>query len=229
MVVFSHLGVFSLKKNFAVIALALAAVTLAGAQTPGTPQVKPPAPQTGPAPTKIAVINVQQAIMSTGDGKKAAGEMQARFNPRQETLKKMQADIQAMQDQMKKGSATMSDDAKNKLARDIENKTKSFQRDADELNADIEQENGRLMQDLGTKMQAVWEQYLPANGYAILIDVSSQQTPVLWASMSADITQEIIRLYDQAQPVTAAAPAARPPAAPAARPPAATPPAAKKK
>ena len=209
-----------MKKNFvAVSALVLAMATMATAQTPGTPLVKPPAPQaTGPAPTKIAIISVQQAIMTTGDGKKAASEMQAKFNPRQEQLKKMQADIQGMQDQMKKGSATMSDEAKARLSRDIETKTKSFQRDADELNADIEQENGRLMQDLGAKMQAVWEQYLPQNGYAILIDVSSQQTPVLWAAAAIDITPEIVKLYDQAHPVTAAP--ARPPAAPPAAPPA---------
>ena len=211
--------------NFvAVTALALGVATLASAQTPATPQVKPPAPQTsGVLPTKIAIISVQQAIMSTGDGRKAAQEMQAKFNPRQEALKKMQADIQSMQDQMKKGSATLSDDAKNKLARDIDAKTKTFQRDADELNADIEQENGRLMQDLGGKMQAVWEQYLPQNGYAILLDVGSQQTPVLWAAAAVDITPEIIKLYDQAHPVAAA------PAPAAAKPPAPVPPAPKKK
>ncbi len=199
-----------MKKNFAAVTALALGIALASAQTPSTPQVKPPAPQTpGVLPTKIAIISVQQAIMNTGDGKKAAAEMQAKFNPRQDALKKMQADIQAMQDQMKKGSATMSEEAKNKLTRDIENKTKVFQRDADELNADIEQENGRLMQDLGSKMQAVWEQYLPQNGYAILIDVSSQQTPVMWAAQAVDITPEMIRLYDQAHPV-AAAPAAAP-------------------
>jgi outer membrane protein len=204
-----------LKKNFvAVTALVLGVATLASAQTPAIPLVKPPAPQTtGVLPTKIAIISVQQAIMSTGDGRKAASEMQAKFSPRQDALKKMQADIQALQDQMKKGSATMSDEAKSKMARDIDSKTKSFQRDADELNADLEQENGRLMQDLGAKMQAVWEQYLAQNGYAILFDVSSQQTPVLWAAAAVDITPEIVKLYDQAHPVAAtAAPAPKAPA-----------------
>lgn len=214
-----------MKKNFVAVTIAaLGTALLAAAQTPGTPQVKPQAPQTtGVAPTKIAIISVQAAIMSTGDGKKAAAEMQAKFNPRQEQLKKAQADIQALQDQMKKGSATMSDEQKARLSRDIDNKTKSFQRDADELQADIEQENGRLMQDLGSKMQAVWEQYLPQNGYAILIDVSSQQTPVLWAASAVDITQEIIKLYDQAHPVSAAAAPAPKPAG------GAVPPAPKKK
>lgn len=220
-----------MKKNFVtVFAVVLGMATLASAQaqapaagTPAMPMVKPQAPPaSGVLPTKIAIINVQQAIMSTGDGRKAATEMQAKFTPRQDTLKKQQSDIQNLQDQMKKGTATMSDEAKSRLAREIDSKTKSLQRDADELNADIETENGRLMQELGGKMQAVWEQYLQQNGYAVLIDVSSQQTPVLWAAAAVDITPEIVKLYDQAHPFSAAA-------APAPRPPAPAAPPAKKK
>jgi hypothetical protein len=66
-----------------------------------------------------------------------------------------------------------------------------------------------------------------------VLDVSNQQTPVLWADPSAEITSEIIKLYDQAHPGTGgttAAPArpATPPAGTAQRPPATPPPAPKK-
>ncbi|OYW09810.1 MAG: hypothetical protein B7X34_05940, partial [Acidobacteriia bacterium 12-62-4] len=50
------------------------------------------------------------------------------------------------------------------------------------------------------------------NGFAIIIDVSSQQSPVLYAATSIDITREVVGLYDKNAP-GAAAPAA--PAAPA--------------
>jgi outer membrane protein len=208
--VFSHLGVFSLKKNFVVFpAMALGLAAMASAQAA--------------APTKVAIISVQQAILQTKDGQTASAALQAKFMPKRQQLEKKQSDIVNLQDQMKKGSATMSDEAKAKLTRDIDSRTKSFQRDADELNADIEQENGRLMQDLGGKMEAVWQQFLTQNGYAILIDVGSQQTPVLWAAAAVDVTPEIVKLYDQAHPVSASAA----PAAPAPRP--AAPPAPKKK
>jgi outer membrane protein len=217
-----------LKKNFVVVtALVLGVAGLAAAQTPGTPLVKPPATApSGPAPTKIAIINVQQAIMSTGDGRKAASEMQAKFSPRQEQLKKMQADIQGMQDQMKKGSATMSDEAKNKIARDIDSTQKSLQRDNEDFEADLQQEEGKIMQDLGQKMMDVIIKYASQNQIAVVLDVSNQQTPVLWADPSADITTEIEKLYDQAHP-SAGAPAgtAKPATPPAsqAKPPAVPP------
>jgi outer membrane protein len=50
----------------------------------------------------------------------------------------------------------------------------------------------------------------------VVLDVSNPQTPVLWAASAVDITNDIVKLYDQAYPGTAAAPAAKPAAKPAA-------------
>ena len=186
------------------------------------------------APTKVALISVQQAILQTKDGQKASADLQAKFLPRRQELEKKQASIQTLQDQMKKGSATMSEDAKAKLTRDIDSASKSFQRDTEDFDADVQQEEGRIMQDLGQKIMDVIIKYATQNGHAMVLDVSNQQTPVLWADPSADITTEIIKLYDQAHPGTgAAAPApggVKPPAglAPATPKPQVPPPASKK-
>ena len=84
------------------------------------------------------------------------------------------------------------------------------------------------MQDLGAEDDGCRHQVLPRqNGYAMVVDVSNPQTPVLWADPAVDITNEIVKLYDQAHPGTgaAAAPARPAPAKPA--PSAAKPPAKK--
>jgi outer membrane protein len=208
-----------LKKNFAVFpAVALGLAALAHAQAA--------------APTKVAIISVQQAILQTKDGQKASGELQTKFTPRRSELEKKDANIKALQDQMKKGSATMSEEAKTKIARDIDASQKSLQRDSEDFDADVQQEEGKIMQDLGQKMMDVIIKYATQNGFAVVLDVSNQQTPVLWADPSADITTEIIKLYDQAHPGTGAAPAsgtAKPAAPPTSAPkPPAAPPATKK-
>jgi outer membrane protein len=205
-----------LYKNLAVVsAVLLGVAALACAQNPpsgaaGASAAKPAAAMGAPVPTKVAILYVQNAILQSAEGKKVTGELQAKFNPRRSTLEKRQADIQAMQDQLKKGAATMSDDAKNKLARQIESDGKALQRDADDLNADAEQEQNKVFQDLFSKLNAVVAQYATQNGYAVVLDVSNQQGPIMWAAASVDITGDIVKLYDQAHPV-AAAPA--PPAA----------------
>jgi outer membrane protein len=206
------------KVVFSVLALGLAA--LATAQTPAAPAASAPpaarpAAPAGPAPTKIAIINIQQAIAATKDGRKAAAELQTKFNPRRSALEKRQADIQSMQDQLRKGSATMSEEAKLRMQHDVENNTKSLQRDAQDLNDDVDQDQGKIINEIGGKMMQVIEQYATQNGYAVVLDVSNQQTPVIWASASTEITGDIVQLYDQAHPGTGAPAAAAPkPAAP---------------
>ena len=61
------------------------------------------------------------------------------------------------------------------------------------------------------------------NGYVAILDTSAQNTPVLFASTNIDVTQDIVKLYDQAYPAKAGAPAATPPTSPSAAPSAPTP------
>ena len=199
-----------MKKNFVVFpALVLGMAAMVHAQTPA----------------KVAIIHVQNAILQSKDGQKAASELQGRFAPKKADLDKKQADIATLQDTLRKGSATMSEEAKAKLMRDIDANNKSLQRDTEDAQADLDQEQGKIMQELGNKVMAVLEKYATANGYALVLDVSNPQTPVLWASQTIDITSDIVKLYDQANPGTAA-PAGAKPAAPAPSRPAVTTPAA---
>jgi len=69
------------------------------------------------------------------------------------------------------------------------------------------------------------DRYARENGYVAILDSSAQNTPILFASTNIDITQDIVRLYDQAYPVKASAsgtgvtkPAAKPAAAAAPKP-----------
>ena len=171
----------------------------------------------------MGIIQIQNAILSTKDGQKAVGELRTRFEPKRTELEKKQANIAAMQDQLRKGSATMSEDAKKKLMRDIDQATKSLNRDTEDAQAEVEQAENKIMQELGGRIMAVMDKYAKDNGFALMIDVSNPQTPVVFAASSIDITREVIDLYDKNAPA-AAAPAAAPaakPAAPAAAKPAA--------
>jgi len=188
-------------------------------------------------PTKIAVIYLQGAIGNTKDGQKAVSELEAKTAPKKKEIDQKQSEIASMQDQLNKGANTMSDTAKNELYKNIESKKKILQRDIEDAQAELDQDQQKILQQIGTKMQAVIERYAHDHGYAMVVDVSNPQSPVFYASPSIDITKEIIELYDQSaaqlsspapavKPSGAGAPgAAAPSTPPAARPPAAVTPA----
>jgi outer membrane protein len=220
-----------LKKNLLISsALVLGATMLAQAQ--------------GTTPTKIGIIHVQAAILGTKEGKKAGEELNAKFGQRKADLEKKQAGIDQLKDQLQKGSATLSDEAKNKLMRQIDSETTALKRSTEDAQADVEQEEGKIINELGAKLYAIVEKYAKENGYSMIVDVSGQQQPIWWASDSINITNEVIGLYDKAYPgggassvtkpaPTGGAPAATRPGAgtpaPATAAPSAPPPAAPKK
>jgi outer membrane protein len=171
------------------------------------------------APTKIAVINVRNAIVATAEGKQAQAQLQSQFAPKQNELQGLQKQIEDLQRRMTDGARTLSDDEKAKMQREGELLSRRLQRGNDDLNEELNAAQGEIVDGIGRKMLEVMDRYSRENGYVAVLDTSAQGSPVVYASSSADITQEIVRLYDQAYPVkaggAAAAPASPKPAAPA--------------
>jgi len=179
---------------------------------------------------KVGVINIQSALVSTKDGQKAAGELEAKSMPKKKAIDGKQGEINNLKDQLQKGQNALSDTAKQELIRNIDVKTKSLNRDMEDAQAELDAEQQKILQDLGGRMMAVIDKYAKDNGFTLILDVSSPQTPVLFASNTIDITKDIIELYDKnaggaavkpAAPTGAAAqlPAPKPPAPATAKPP----------
>jgi outer membrane protein len=160
------------------------------------------------APVRVATIFAQNAIISTQEGQKASATLTAKFAPRRDEFTHKQAELQALRDQLKKGQATMSVEARNSLTQTIDAKNREMQRLGQDSQAALDQEEGALMQQLGDKLMAAIRDYASRNGFAVVIDVSMPNGPVLWASPAIDITNEIVKLYDQAHPMAATAPPA---------------------
>jgi outer membrane protein len=186
------------------------------------PMAKAQTPTPAGAPSKVAVIDIQAAIAQTNDGKKAGADMKTKFTPKQDELQKKQQDVEGLREQLRKGQNTLSEDVRQKMIRDIDQKTTNLKRDGDDFNQDVQTETQRIMGDLYPKMITVLNKYATENGYAVVLDYSSQQTPILFAASSVDITKDIITIYDKtssfaaptAQPKMTPPPAAPKPATP---------------
>lgn len=161
---------------------------------------------------KPAVLNVQAAILSTGEGRQSTQGLSAKYATRKQALEKRQQGIAELQGRMRSGSATMSQAAREKLMADIDAQVKTWNRDSTEFNDEVQQEEGKVMNEVGQKMLPVIEKYALEHGIFMVADVSNPQSPVIWADPSLDITNEIIKVYDLAHPPAPATPATPPPA-----------------
>jgi outer membrane protein len=178
-----------------------------------------PAQSTSPAQGKIGVINIQAAIANTAEGKKVFADLQKTYQPRQQELQRLQQEIQAIQDQLTKQAATLSEDEQGRLSREAEEKQKQLKRSSEDAQNDFNHDRDEAINKLGKKMVNVINDYASQNGFTLVLD--DAQIPIYYASKDIEITAEIVKRYDAANPVAEAAPPAKPathPAAPASTP-----------
>lgn len=216
----------NLKIHAMVFALALTLAASASALAQG-------APANAPAGNKVGIVNIQDAIANTNEGKKELDALQQRFSPKQAELKTQNDEVENLKKQLQAQSDKLSEDERNNRVKSIEVKQKALQRNFEDAQNEFQQAEQEVVNRLGKKMLDVLEKYAKNNGYSMVLDVSNPQTPVLYASPGSNITKELVDAYNAEVPV--AAPAAKPaagnpprPAGTATRPPAGSAPTPKK-
>ena len=184
------------------------------------------APAAGaPTGVKVGIVSIQDAIANTNEGKKELEALQQKFSPRQAALQAQNDEVENLKKQLQAQGDKLSDDERSNRVRVASEKQKTLQRNYEDFQNEVQQAEQEILNRLGKKMLEVLEKYAKDNGYAVVMDVSSPQTPVLYAHPGTVITRGLIDAYNAASPVTppAAKPAAnapRPSGAAAARPPA---------
>ena len=152
---------------------------------------------------KVAVINIQTAITGTNEGKQAAADLQTKYNPRQAELDQTRKQIEDLQTRLRNGATTLSDEEKARLAQEGDRLTRSYQRKQQEFQEDGNEDQREIVDRIGRKMLDVIDKYSKQDGYAVVFDISAQNTPVVYAANQIDITQDIVKLYDEAYPAKA--------------------------
>src|SRR5262245_60285423 len=215
-----------------VLVLSVAALSQANGAAPATTAAPAPA---AAGPMKIAVIDIQTAIIATNEGQRDFNALNTKFDPKRNELQGANKEIEDLRKQLQAQDGKLNDDARGALVKSIEQKQKVLQRNSEDAQNEYQQQQNEIVQRILTKMAPVVRKYATENGVSLLIDTSNPwpQGPVLWARESVDITKPVVEAYNAqsgvpapAKPATGAGagPAAKP-AAPGARPaaPSATP------
>lgn len=171
---------------------------------------------------KIAVLDIQAAIMNTAEGKQAAAEVQSSFAARQAELDGIQKQVEEIGKKLQAGTNTLNDEEKNRLSRQGDLLQHQWQSKKDQYTYEANAASNEILERIGRKVEDVVARYCTENKIDLVVDSSGQTNPVLYRSPQSDITTEIVKLYDQQFPVKAGAatPAPKPTTPPATNPPA---------
>ena len=190
----------------------------------GISAVRAQSPAAGsPAGNKVGIVSIQDAIANTNEGKKELEALQQKFAPRQAALQTQNDELENMKKQLQAQGDKLSDEERNTRVRTASEKQKTLQRSAEDFQNEVQTAEQEILNRLGKKMLDVLEKYARDNGYAVVMDVSNPQTPVLYANPGTNITKNLIDAYNAQSPAAAPAPkpaATKPAGAAASRPPA---------
>ena len=154
-----------------------------------------PTPASG---SKIATINVEQAIFACNEGQRDFEVLSKKLEPKQTELKNMNDEVENLKKQLNTSGANLSEDARNNLVKQIEQKQKNLERTVQDARDDAQSQQNEIAQRILQKMAPVIVKFAGDKGFGVIVDTSNPwpQGPVLWAAPSVDITKAIVDLYN---------------------------------
>src|SRR5579862_5115146 len=201
--------------KYSVIGLVWASVTLM-AQAPAA------------IPTRICVVNLQSAMLTTKDGQAAAEDFRTKFQePEEKKLQAKQQEMSELNDKLQRGANTMSQTAQDDMKRTLDKKNTEYKRAVEDYQFDRDEMQRKMLDDLSAKMQTVIARFAQENACAIFLDVTNPNSGIMWIADQVDVTRQIVESYDKTQPTAGTSPAKlpassiKPPATTPAKPPAA--------
>jgi outer membrane protein len=175
-------------------AVVCAAVCAAGLIFVSPARAQAPA---GSTQTKVAVINFQNAVLSTGEIQKVLKDIQAKYKPRQDALQKGQQELSDIQTQLQASQGKLSQAGEADLTARGQRKQTQLQRLNDDLTADFEADRDEAIRKASTRMQELLKKVAEEKGLDLIVD--SAAAPFVKSGI--EITDQVVAAYDKAYPV----------------------------
>ena len=179
----------------------------------------PVAGQTAAAPSvpKVAVIDVQRLVVESAAGKEAQGRVKKIVDEKQTESEKLQKELQTMQQKLSDQGPSMSDEKRDQLNKEYQEKGISYKRFQDDAQREVQEAQQKELNELERRVMPVINLVGKEKGYTLIFNKYAPGM-LVYADDAVDITEEVLHRFN-AQ-VTAPPPKENAPAKPAAKPPA---------
>lgn len=150
--------------------------------------------QAASAQSKVAVINLQRAVLESAEIKKASADMEAKYKPRQAEIEKLQKELQALEQQLQSGKLTPQAEAD--IRAEGQRKQRDLQRKTEDLQNEVQYERNEILSASTQKMQEIVRKIAEEKALDVVVDV----TNTIFFKPALDITNDVLAAYDKAHP-----------------------------
>jgi outer membrane protein len=209
-----------MKRSLSLVCLLASGLSVAAIAQAAAPANSDPAPAAAAAvpssaTTRIAIIQFQGAVAQTNEFQRDLVDLRKKYEPQEAKIQADNQEVETLKKQLQDGGATVSDVERQNKMRSIDDKTKSLQRAAQDLQSNEQQDGQETFNQVANKVGEVMISYAQQQGFNLVLDAGQQNSNVLWATPSTDITKAVIEAYNAKSGVPA--PPTPVPSAPAPR------------
>mgnify|MGYP001072359568 CR=1 FL=1 len=150
--------------------------------------------------SKIGVVNSQEVLEKSSEGKKVIARLQERDKKNQADLAKLDDDIRQLETRLNTQRLTLADEALMQMNSDLAKKRTDRQRLGEDSNRDIQELQFRLFNKVQSELIPIIEQLGKEKGFDMIFDLA--KSGAVYFNPVVDITEEVIKRYDASKAAT---------------------------
>jgi outer membrane protein len=170
------------------------------------------------ADMRVAVIDVQRAVMQTEDGLRAQANLKKLFDSRQQELNRKQNELGKQKEEIEKQSKVLSKEALTKRVDDWQKQMNELQSVFMEYNKELEKKQKEITDPIFEKVLMIVKRLATTENFDLVVDKNT----VAYVRSDLDLTDKCIQIYNSGgasvQPAAPTAPGPVAPVAPAPKP-----------
>ena len=144
---------------------------------------------------KIAVVDLDQAINATDQGKKAREELQGKQKQAEGQLKPMYEKGKALAEEIQSKRFVLSEDALRKKQLDLADIQNDLKSKGAELEGQFKIDYERLVGPLRDKLLGILSEFGKEQGYTLILE---RNTPgVVYSREALDVTDEVVKRFNK--------------------------------
>ena len=147
-----------------------------------------------PAASRVGFVDIQRVLARSSAGVAAREQLEKEKAAMQKQVDGQRAELEKLRDELEKKGQLLSAEARREKQDTLERKVRDARRLVDDLQGTLQKKEeallARVLQDVSGLVQKVGKD----KGYSIVLE--RQRSSILYASPESDLTDDIIRAYD---------------------------------
>jgi outer membrane protein len=147
------------------------------------------------AASKVGFVDIQKVLVRSVAGVAAREQLEREKAAMQKDVDTRRAEVEKLREELEKKGLVLSPEAKREKEETLQRKVRDLRRLVDDFQKELEKKEqgatGKILQEL----TGVIEQIGKERGYLLILE--KRGAAVIYGDIEADITEDIIKVYDQ--------------------------------